>query len=433
MGAKNIGIYSYSYSIVFYFGLFILLGLNNYGNRTIAQVRGNKKEMSKNFISIYFMQLLSGLFVLVLYLIYCIYISSDKLMSLIQIFYLCSCMINISWFYFGLEQFKLTVARDTIIKLLNILCIFIFVKNKDDLYLYALIMSVGPLISQFILWINIRRYIYFVRITVKDVCSHFRENLILFVPVIAVSLYTTMDKIILGLLSSMREVGFYENAYKLTNIPTMIVTSLGTVMLPRMSNLAAKGKKELMDSYIEKSLLVSAFLSVSMSLGICSVSSEFVPIFYGPGFDECIHLIRILVLSSIFSSWGNVIRTQYLVPNKKDSIFIISVFVGAIVNTILDFILIPQFNAIGGAVATLITEFSVCAYQTIKVRKYLSIKKYVLQCAPFFFFGLVMIFAIQFIPFISNSYLYIGTKVFVGAIVYVSLSLIYYVYVLKNI
>ena len=88
MGAKNIGIYSYSYSIVFYFGLFILLGLNNYGNRTIAQVRGNKKEMSKNFISIYFMQLLSGLFVLVLYLIYCIYISSDKLMSLIQIFYL---------------------------------------------------------------------------------------------------------------------------------------------------------------------------------------------------------------------------------------------------------------------------------------------------------------------------------------------------------
>ncbi|MFR2768707.1 MAG: hypothetical protein ACLTAI_10670 [Thomasclavelia sp.] len=94
-------------------------------------------------------------------------------------------MINISWFYFGLEQFKLTVARDTIIKLLNILCIFIFVKNKDDLYLYALIMSVGPLISQFILWINIRRYIYFVRITVKDVCSHFRENLILFVPVIA--------------------------------------------------------------------------------------------------------------------------------------------------------------------------------------------------------------------------------------------------------
>ena len=188
-----------------------------------------------------------------------------------------------------------------------------------------------------------------------------------------------------------------------------------------------------MDSYIEKSLLVSAFLSVSMSLGICSVSSEFVPIFYGPGFDECIHLIRILVLSSIFISWGNVIRTQYLVPNKKDSIFIISVFVGAIVNTILDFILIPQFNAIGGAVATLITEFSVCAYQTIKVRKYLSIKKYVLQCAPFFFFGLVMIFAIQFIPFISNSYLYIGTKVFVGAIVYVSLSLIYYVYVLKNI
>ena len=161
MGAENVGIYSYAYSIASYFGLFILLGLNNYGNRTIAGVRENKEKLSKTFWSIYAMQLLFGIMIVAIYLLYCTFIAQNRLMALIQLFYLISVMLDINWFFFGLEQFKLTVTRNTIIKVLTVTSILCFVKSVNDLYIYAMIMVIGPLISQLYLWLFLRKYISF--------------------------------------------------------------------------------------------------------------------------------------------------------------------------------------------------------------------------------------------------------------------------------
>lgn len=120
MGAEKIGIYSYAYSIATYFGLFILLGLNNYGNRTIASVRDDKEKLSKTFCSIYAMQLIMSMIVIIIYIFYILFMSSDHLMAWIQLIYLVSVSLDINWFFFGMEQFKLTVTRNTVIKLLNL-------------------------------------------------------------------------------------------------------------------------------------------------------------------------------------------------------------------------------------------------------------------------------------------------------------------------
>ena len=125
MGAEKIGIYSYAYSIATYFGLFILLGLNNYGNRTIASVRDDKEKLSKTFCSIYAMQLIMSLIVIMIYIFYILFMSSDHLMAWIQLIYLVSVSLDINWFFFGMEQFKLTVTRNTVIKLLNLFFIFL--------------------------------------------------------------------------------------------------------------------------------------------------------------------------------------------------------------------------------------------------------------------------------------------------------------------
>ena len=109
-----------------------------------------------------------------------------------------------------------------------------------------------------------------------------------------------MDKVMLGLLSNMIEVGYYENANKLTTIPTMAITSLGTVMLPRISNLIANGDIENSKKYTEKSLIFSVILSSSMSFGLSAISKEFVPFFYGTGYEKCIQLIPILVFATNF-------------------------------------------------------------------------------------------------------------------------------------
>ena len=424
MGAERVGVYSYAYSIAYYFGMFILLGTNNYGNRTIASVRDDKKILSKTFWSIYAMQLFLGLFVSTVYLMYVFVIAEEQMMALLQIIYLISVALDISWFFFGIEQFKLTVTRNTIIKILTVVAMLLFVKSIDDLYIYALIMVGSSLISQIFLWIFLKDYVIFQKITLCDIKKHIIPNLILFIPVIAISLYALMGKIILGNMSSMIEVGYFESANKLTVIPTMAVTALGTVMLPRISNMVSHGQHEETQKYLEKSLIISVFLSSSMALGISAVSKEFVPLFYGEGFDKCKILIPILVLSSIFVSWANVIRTQYLIPYKKDKIYIQSVFLGAIINIILNILLIPTLQSIGAAIASLSAEIIVSVFQTFKVRKELHIRSYLKKSIPFLIIGFIMYAIVIQVPFINNAIVTIIIKALIGGVIYISLSYI---------
>ena len=250
MGAELIGIHSYCYSIASYFGIFILLGLNNYGNRTIAEVKDNRENLSKTFCSIYIVQLIMAFVVIVLYIIYVIYLSQNKIMAWIQLIYLLSVALDINWFFFGMEKFKLTVTRNTVIKITSVGLILTLVKEKDDIYIYGLIMAISPILSQIFLWFFLKDYVKLKKVSLKDIIRHIKPNLVLFIPVIAVSLYTTMSKIILGSLSSMEEVGLYESSSRLTQVPAMAITSLGTVMLPRMTNLIAQGKRKEAMKYI---------------------------------------------------------------------------------------------------------------------------------------------------------------------------------------
>lgn len=432
MGAERVGIYSYSYSIASYFGLFILLGLSNYGNRTISSVKDDPENLSRTFWSIYVLQIIMAIIIIITYIGYVVLLSSDKMMAWIQLIYLISVAFDINWFFFGMELFKITVTRNTIIKVLNVLCIIIFVKSSDDIYLYALIIVTGTLISQLMLWPFLRRYVYFTRTSVKEVKTHIVPNITLFIPVIAISLYTIMDKIMLGSMSNMKEVGYYESSSKLAMIPTMAVTALGNVMLPRMSNLIAKGKHNEAMKYIQKSLMISVILSSSMAFGLSAVSKEFVPLFYGKGFDKCKIIISVLALSGIFVSWANVIRTQYLIPNKKDKIYIISVFLGAIVNITINIILIPYLQSVGAAIATLFTQLSVFIYQAYMVRKEIKIGSYFKQSLPLVISGFVMYIIVVNITIISNSLITLIVKILVGGIIYTILVIFYYSLVLKR-
>ena len=433
MGAEKIGIYSYAYSIASYFGLFILLGLNNYGNRTIAGVKDNKENLSRTFCSIYVMQLLMAILLLVIYIIYVIFLSENKIMASIQTIYLVSVAFDINWFFFGMEMFKMTVTRNTVIKILNLICIFIFVKTANDIYVYGLLMVLGMLISQLMLWPFVPKYVKIKRVTFSEIKNHLIPNLTLFIPVIAISLYTIMDKVMLGALSTMTEVGYYESSNKLTSIPAMAITSLGTVMLPRMSNLIANGKKKEAMKYIQKSLIISVLLSSSMAFGLSSVSKEFVPLFYGQGFNKCADIITILVLSSIFISWANVIRTQYLIPNKKDKIYIVSVFLGAIVNIVINLLLIPYFQALGASIGTLCAEFSVCAYQTYMVRNEIKVWRYFKQSLPLLISGVIMYIGVVNVPFMSSNLITLIIKILVGVFIFLFFVLLYYKVGLKNI
>lgn len=417
LGANGIGIYSYYYSIASYFVLFILLGLNNYGNRTIAYTL-NKDECSKVFCNIYSVQFIAGIFVCFLYIAYSLFISTNKNITYIFLLYVISGILDINWYFAGTQQFKISVVRNFIVKVLGTICIFSFVTDSGDVNIYCTIMALTTLFSQILLWPFLYKQIKFTKPQFIEIKKHIKPNLALFLTVLAVSLYKIMDKIMLGMMANYNEVGYYESAEKIINIPIAFVVSLGTVMLPYTTRLISKGTTD-NRKLIHISLIFSMIITSALSFGIMGVADIFVPMFYGSGYDKCIYLYYILMPSCLFLAFANVVRTQYLLPNKFDKEYIKSAFLGAGINFFINIILIPKFASLGAAIGTLFAEAFVCVYQCYVCRNGFSFIKTLKQVSPFIISGIFMFLILFNLNLnIENTLLLLLTKIASGICIY---------------
>ncbi len=428
VGVSGIGTYSYTYSIVYYFMIIAMLGLNNYGNRTIAMVRDDKVKLTKTFKEIRLLQIISSLGAIILFTIFTLSFGTKYLtIYLIESMYLLSCMFDINWFFFGLEEFKKTVIRNAIIKILSLVLIFTLVKSSSDLLIYISILSGSTLLSQLILWVFVKEFIDSkIKVVFTDMKKHLLPCLKLFLPVIAVTIYGVMDKTMLGMMTNVKEVGYYENAHRLINILMSIITALGTVMLPHMSNLYANGKEKESRKFIAKSMKAIMFLAIPMTLGIIAVSKDFSILFFGSEFIKTGDLIILLAVTVLFLAWGNVIRTQYLIPREMDKEYIVSAFLGAIVNLIANLVLIPIYKSSGACIGTILAEFTVMFYQTYKVRKLLPLNEYLNSILPFIYKGLIMMIIILGINYLDIKILFrVLIQITIGVVIYSVLNINY--------
>lgn len=428
LGADGIGKYSYIYSIVYYFMMIAMLGLNNYGNRTIAKVRDDKEKLSREFCSIYVFQIISTTTMIVSYLAYVIFFNNEyKTLAFIQSMYVISTLFDINWFFFGIEKFKLTITRNTIIKILALILIFVFVKTPTDVWKYTVILAGSTLLSNIVLFPFLHRYIKFTRIKIQDVIKHLKPCIILFLPVIAISIYKMMDKTMLGKMGSVVEVGYYENAEKITQVPLAIITAIGTVMLPRVSNMLSKKQEDNMKNIIMKTMQFSMFATLPMFFGLCAISRDFAVVFLGEQFAKSGILIQLLSITIVFLAWGNVIRTQFLIPKERDREYVISACLGAIVNFIVNYILIPKYASVGACIGTIVAEFFVMFYQSIAVRHELPIKLYIKNSIEFLFKSIIMFIMVivvgALIP--KNKIGKISIQIITGTIIYGLLNLKY--------
>lgn len=382
--------YSYSYSIATYFVYIAMLGLNNYGNRSIAACQDDREKRSKVFCSIYAMQVLCFFLSMALYLVYAVLLAENTIVAALQGLYVLSALFDINWFFFGMEKFKLTVMRNALVKAITTVLIFIFVRSASDIDLYIGIMCSGFLVSQLCLWPFLFRYIDFRRPNLKDVVSHIKPNLTLFIPVIAVSVYTILSKIILGQMAGQDQVGFFETAAQIAAVPVALVTAVGSVMLPRSSALRAQGKHEASRVYMDATMLLVVAFTALAGFGMPMIASPFSEAFYGPGFEMTGCVLVILSATIPLLGFGNVLRSQYLIPSGHDSIFLWSAVLGAIANLTINIALIPRFGALGAAWASLGAEVVVVVYQTAKIRKEVPIKRYLGYAAVFCAIGAFM-------------------------------------------
>ncbi len=433
IGTEGIGIYTYLYSITQYFIYFGLLGISNYGNRNIAKFRDDPQLRNKLFSSIYTLQIITVSTSIIAYLIYCtFFISSSKDIAFLLLFFIISSLFDISWFFWGMENFKITVTKQIFVKIITTLAIFIFIKTPSDLWLYTLILSGGTLLGQAYLFVNLKKYVSFKYIPPQESFIHFKAVFILAIPIIATSIYRTMDKIMIGTLSNMSEVGYYEYSDKLTATCMGFIGALGAVMLPKMANLVSKGDREQQEKYFKKSFEITMFIAFAIACGIFSISDVFIPFFYGNEFYPSINVTRILCLCVPFISWACVVRTQYLIPNEKDNIYVISIILGAVVNIICNVFLIPLYGSYGAAIGTLCAESLVMLKQTIYCSRELHLLHLLKLSMPFLFIGLIMLLLVRIV--LSNfGYSIAGMfiSIIIGGTIYLLFS-IGYLYITKN-
>jgi len=429
LGAEGIGIYGYTISIVTYFTLIGALGISRYGQREIAYVQNDKENRSRVFWELNIIRIFTiSITLLIFWLAFCLkgeYVTYYRILLLELI----AVLLDITWFFQGIEDFKKVVIRNIIIKLISVILIFMLVKKSEDLIKYFYIYALSNFLGNGTLWINIKKYVSMVKINLKDLKKHIKPMISLFIPQIATSIYTVLDKTMLGILeNNISEVGYYEQSQKIIKIALTFVTTMSVVMLPRISNVYAKGETEKIKEYMKKSFNFNWFLSIPIIFGIIAISKNFVPWFYGNGYEKIIGLLIYTSPIILFIAFSTTIGSQYLISVKKQNIQTIAVGIGAIVNVILNFILIPKLKSVGAVIATVIAEFLIVLTETIYVINNGNMKlKYIFKGAyKYMFAGIIMCI----FTYLISTQMPIGAicticQILIGIVIYIGVLLIF--------
>lgn len=435
--ADGIGMVSYAESIVSYFALFAALGIATYGQREISYVQNMKEERSRVFWETQLAKLITSMAVFAVYVPFVLLAVEKDLVWLygllaLQFF---SIALNATWFFQGMEEFGKIISRDIVIKLLLLVSMFVFIKEKDDVVLYVLIYSLSGFVSAVSLLGYLPKYVKKIPFKSLRPFRNIKTIIALFVPTIAIQIYTVLDKTMIGIITdNAYQNGYYEQAMKITKMVLTVVTALGTVMIPRIGYHYEKGETEMVRDWMYRSYRFVWLLAIPMCIGLSFVAGNFVPWFFGGGYEGVIPLLQILSLLLLAIGVNNATGMQYLIPTKRENTFTLTVVIGAVVNFVLNLFLIYFFQAIGAAIASVVAETVIAIVQLIIVKKELSIVIILKSSVKYVVAGVVMGVVLFFESiWFSPSILYTLLMVASGAAVYfLSLLLLRDTFVISN-
>lgn len=417
---NQIGVNTYTLSIVNYFVLFGLLGMQLYGNRQIAYVREDKEKLRKTFWSLYSTQLITMIISIIIYLFFVgNFVHEYKVIFLIQGLNLVTSMIDISWLFIGLEDFKSVSIRNMIVKISGLIGIFIFVRSSDDLLLYIFITVIVNIIGMIVMWLYLPNYLRKVCIDKKLVKKTIIPLLMLFLPQISSQIYMELSRTMIGVFSSIDQVAFYDYSQKIVRILLALVTSVGTVLMPRVSNMSSNGEKDEISNFVSKAFMIISYVAIPMAFGLMGVSEGLISWFLE---TEYFAVGKLAAMSSIIIipvSWASIIGVQYLIATKQENKYTLSVVISAILSLIINIILIPKLGALGAVISLIVAEVSGSIIQLILVRKQLNIKNMLLRVIKYFIVSIIMLIII--IPVgnvFDNKVIANIVQVLVGAFMY---------------
>ncbi|MBO0419507.1 O-antigen/teichoic acid export membrane protein [Vagococcus fluvialis] len=390
LGVEGVGIYNYITSIVSYFILFAGLGLATYGIREIATVKESKESRSKKFWELEFFNIIIVCIAVIIYTLFLL-IVDNKVYYVLSGISLLATLFDISWFYYGIQDFKHISLINIGIKIISFLSILIFINQKDDLVIYFLIQSLSILISNISLWIFLKEKVIWIKPTLSGSLSHLKPALNFFIGKISITLYTTMNKTLLGIFVTTAAVGLYSNSLQLITMIVVLIGVLDTVLMPYMTSLFTNEEEDSLIKLMEKTIDLQLFFSIPLMFGIILTNSKIIPWFYGEEFTYLNKTIPILAPLIVIMPLGISLVRQFLMPKNNIKQFNISVIIAAFVSVVINLLLLPSIGIWGAIIATLISEFTVTAVRIKDVLKNSNFKFKLRNISAYFFSGLLML------------------------------------------
>ena len=421
LGADGVGIYSYTQSYMTYFTLIAALGTSSYGMREIARCRNDKNEYSKKFWEIELLTILTTAICLIVWLILILFSTKYKIYFIALIPSLLATMFDISWFYTGHERIAYTVIWNTICKIIGVVCIFLFVKSKNDLVLYILLNSLVLMIGNLSMWVFLPKMLVKINPRTFELKKHFKETLIYFIPTIATTIYTVLDKTLIGAITHDNyQNGYYEQATKIINMAkTAVFVAVNSVMSARISFLFAEKRIQEIKSRIEKSMNFILLLGFAATFGIISVAKDFVPLFFGEGYEPVVGLLYWMSPLILIIGVSNCLGAQYYTPaglRTQSSKYIIT---GSIINLVMNLFFIPKFAATGAVIGSIIAEMTITILYYVNCNGYLNFKALLKCCYKRLCAGIFMLIVVKFVSHCGLIGIYLLlTEIIVGAVVY---------------
>lgn len=420
LGADGIGTYSYTNAINSYFVLFAVFGTAIYGQREIAAYRDDKKKYSLFFWELTVLRFLTTALTLIVYAIFVFASGEYTVLYIILAGTIISNTLDISWFFMAHEQFRITVTRSLLVKIISIILIFLLVGDEGDLYLYVAIMTFSTLIGNMLLWFYLPKYLVKIEWKNISVKKHFKATLIYFAPTLAASGYTALDKVVLGIVTdSNYENGYYEQAHKVISMCLAVVSSMNAVMRSRMSYLFIQKKYIEIQQRLHKSIRFVMILSLPMMVGICTITDSFVPCFFGEGYEKCIVLIRIFSVLFVVLGLSNCLTSQYYTPGGLRKKVLQVTIINLLFNLVLNILLIPSYLSVGAAVASVAAETLGLIIYCCMERRHIKMISALLPCWKYVIASLIMMIISLFIgnTHILGNYIFV-LQIIAGVIVY---------------
>lgn len=427
LGVDGIGVFSYVTAIAAFFIIFATLGTSTYGQREISYVQADAHKRSVVFWNTVIFRCTSTAIFLLIYGIFVFALRPEwMIIYIIQFIEIINVACDTSWFFQGLEEFGKIVGRNAIFRLINLAMVFTLIKDENDLALYTAATAIITMAGHVSLWAYLPKYL--TKVSKSELTPFADTHVILglFLPTIAVQIYQYLDKIMIRLINGgSTENGYYEQAMRITKMVLVLVTSMSTVMVPRIGRYFEEGNKDAIRNAMYKAYRFAWFLGLPLMFGLFGIADNFIPWFYGPGYEKVIVLLKIVSAITVAISINNVTGIQYLVPTKRENLYTKTVLYGAVINFCFNLMLIPKLSSYGAAIASVIAEASIAIIQLFVIRKELEIKR-IIAPIPKYLFSAAMMLLLLIVEsrLLPNTIIATFIMIVSGAAVYFILLLI---------